>query len=129
MPEPIVYVDSSEVREGALQELRTAIKELADFVETNEPRILAYNVYLSDDGTQMSVIHVHPDPGSLEFHMKVAGPAFRRFADLITLSSIHIYGRPSEKALRELQEKARLLGRGSVVVQELQSGFSRLGPG
>jgi hypothetical protein len=73
----------------------------------------------------MTVMHVHPDSASLDYHMDVAGPAFRRFADLVTLSSIHIYGEPSEKALRQLHDKARLLGSGDVIVQGLHAGFSR----
>jgi hypothetical protein len=54
MSEPILYVDTSEIREGKLEELKTAMKELVEFVETNEPRLIAYNVYLNDDGNQMT---------------------------------------------------------------------------
>jgi len=125
MAEAIVYVDTSEVREGALEDLKTGIKELVDFVAANEPRIIAYNVYLSDDGTQINVVHMHPDSASLEYHMEVAGPMFGTFADLVTLTSIVIFGRPSEKVLRQLHEKARLLGRGTVTVRELHAGFTR----
>ena len=122
----IVYVDTSDVREGALEELKPAMKQLVDFVEANEPRIIAYNVYLSDDGTRMTVVHVHPDSESLEYHMEVAGPVFRQFVELVTLSSIHIYGEPSEKVLGQSHEKARLLGRDAVVVDSLYAGFTRL---
>jgi quinol monooxygenase YgiN len=125
MSEPIIYLDTSEVREGALEDLKAAIKELADLVEKSEPRILAYHVYLSPDGRRMTVLHLHRDSASLDFHLKVAGPAFQKFAELITLSSIHIYGRPSEKALTQLQEKARLLGSGEVVVHEFEAGVTR----
>jgi quinol monooxygenase YgiN len=125
MSDAIVYVDTSDVREGALDELKAAMKELVDFVEANEPRLIAYNVYFSDDGTRMTVVHVHPDSASLEYHMEVAGPAFRQFVELVTLSSIHIYGEPSEKLLKQSHEKARLLGRGAVVVDAPQAGFSR----
>jgi quinol monooxygenase YgiN len=125
MSDAIVYVDTSDVRDGALEELKAAMKELVDFVEANEPRLIAYNVYFSDDGTRMTVVHVHPDSASLEYHMEVAGPAFRRFVELVTLSSIHIYGEPSEKLLKQSHEKARLLGRGAVVVDAPQAGFSR----
>jgi hypothetical protein len=121
----IVYVDTSDVREGALEELKTGMSELVDFVEANEPRLMAYNVYFSDDGTRMTVVHVHPDTASLEYHMEVAGPVFRRFVDLVTLSSIHIYGEPSEKLLRQAHEKAGLLGRGEVIVDALHAGFTR----
>ena len=125
MSDGIVYVDISDVREGTLEVLKAAIKELVDFVAANEPRLIAYSVYFSDDGTRMTVVHVHPDSASLEYHMEVAGPAFRRFVELVTLSSIHIYGEPSEKLLKQSREKARLLGRGDVVADALHAGFSR----
>jgi len=125
MSQPLVYVDTSEVREGAIEELKVAIGELADFVETNEPQLISYNVYFSDDGSQMTVMHVHRDSASLDYHMDVAGPRFGRFADLLTLSSIYIYGEPSRKAVRQLREKVQLLGSGDLVVQAPHAGFSR----
>jgi hypothetical protein len=125
MSQPLVYVDTSDVREGALEELKGAIQELAEFIEDNEPRLIAYNVYISDDGSRMTVMHVHADSASLDYHMDLAGPRFGRFSDLVTLSSIHIYGEPSERARRQLHDKARLLGSGDVIVQGLHAGFSR----
>ena len=125
MSDAIFYVDISDVRDGALEELKAGMNELVEFVEANEPRLISYNVYFSDDGTRMTVVHVHPDTASLEHHMEVAGPVFRRFVDLVTLSAIHIYGEPSEKLLQQAQEKARLLGDGDVVVDALHSGFTR----
>jgi quinol monooxygenase YgiN len=122
----IVYVDTSDVREGALEELKPAMKELVDFVEANEPRIIAYNVYLSDDGTRMTVLNVHPDSESLEYHLKVVGPVVRQFTELVSLTSIHIYGEPSERVLQQSHEKARVLGRDAVVVDSLHAGFNRL---
>ena len=127
MSNPLVYVDTSEIRGGALEKLKEAIRELVEFIDANEPQLIAYNVYLSDDGSEMTVVHVHADAASLEYHMEVAGPAFRRFADLVTLSSIRVYGRPSEKALSRLHEKARLLGGDSVIVHGQHAGFSRFG--
>jgi quinol monooxygenase YgiN len=121
----ILFVDTSDVREGALEALKPALDRLVDFVEANEPRLIAYNVYFSEDGTRLTVMSVHPDSASLEHHMEVAGPLFRRFVDLVTLTSIHIYGEPSEKVLEQSHEKARLLGRGTVVVQSLHAGFTR----
>ena len=75
MSQPLVYVDTSEVRDGALEELRAAIRELAGFVEEHEPQLVSYDVYFSDDGTQMTVIHVHAAPASLDDHMDVVGRA------------------------------------------------------
>jgi hypothetical protein len=126
LSDAIVYIDTSDVREGALGELKAGMKELAAFVEANVPQVIAYNVYFSDDGTKMTVVHVHPDAASLEYHLEVAGPMFRRFADLVTLRSIQIYGEPSEKALGQSRGKAKLLGPDAeVVVEPLHAGFTR----
>ena len=125
MLDAIVYVDTAEVREGALEELKEGMKELVAFAQANEPRLLAYNVYFNDGGRRMTVVHVHPDSASLEYHMEVAGPLFRRFVELVTLSSINVYGELSEGLLAQLQEKAQLLGRGTVEVDALHAGFTR----
>jgi quinol monooxygenase YgiN len=125
MSQPLVYLDTSEVRSGALEELTGAIRELAEFVEENEPQLISYDAYFSEDGRQMTVIHVHADRASLDYHMDVAGPRFGRFADLVTLRSIHIYGEPSEKAVGQLCDKVRLLGSGEVTVHAPHAGFGR----
>jgi hypothetical protein len=128
MSQPLVYVDTSDVHEGALEELKDAIGELASFVEENEPQLISYGAYFSEDGGKISVVHVHADPASLDYHMDVAGPRFGRLAHLLTLRSIHIYGEPSEKALGQLHDKVRLLGAGDVVVHPPHAGFGRFGP-
>lgn len=125
MSQPLIYVDTSSVREGALEELKAAVAELSDFVAENEPRLISYNVYFTEDSSQMTVVHVHADSASLDHHMDAAGPRFARFADLLTLSSIHIYGEPSETALGQLRDKLRILGAGDVIVHEPHTGFSR----
>jgi hypothetical protein len=114
------------VRAGALPELKGAIEELVEFLDPNVPRLIAYNVYFSDDGSQMTVVHLHPDSASLEQHLEVGGPAFRRFAGLLTLSSIRVYGEPSEKVRKQLQDKADLLGCTDVSVHSRHAGFVRL---
>ena len=126
MPKALVYVDHSKVREGALDRLKSAIEELVQFIDANEPQLLAYGVHLSGDETEMTVVHVHADAASLDFHMEVAGPEFSKFADLVTMSSIEVYGEPSEGARERLSAKASMLGGDRVVVQDLEAGLSRL---
>lgn len=125
MDDFVAYLDTSEVRPGKLEELKTAMAELATFVEQNEPRIISYSVFFSQDGSTMSVLHFHPDMASLEFHMKVAGPKFPPVAPLIRMKTIEIFGRPSDDLLAQLREKARLLGSGSVIVRDIHAGFAR----
>ena len=126
MSEPIVYVDHSEIRDGKFVELKAAMNELAEFVETNEPQLIAYNVYFNEDQTRMTVLHIHSDLASLEFHFKVAGRLFPRFAEFIRLVAIDIYGKPSDDLVEQLNKKAETLGGGAVLVHDLHAGFARL---
>ena len=123
----IIYTDSSEVLKGKLAELRKSINELAEFVRTNEPRLISYNAYFNEDETRMNVVHIHSDSESLAFHMKIAGPAFPAFAKYLRLLTIDIYGDPGIQILEEFRKKAQLLGNGTVAVHRLCTGFARFG--
>src|SRR5262245_43610487 len=125
MSELLIYVDRAKVRTGALSQLKSAVEGLAAFVEEHEPRLVSYNVYFSEDESEMTVVHVHVDPASLDHHMDVIEPRLKGFADLVTLSSIHVYGEPSARGLAQLQDKIRLLGAGAVTVHPSHAGFSR----
>jgi hypothetical protein len=125
MAGPLVYVDTSEVHETAAESIRGAIDELVAFIETHEPRLLGYGVYLSDDGRRMTVVHVHMDSATLEEHLDVGGPAFKPFSDLIELRAIDVYGEPSDRAIEQLRAKAEMLGSGEVTIHLPAGGFTR----
>jgi len=125
MPGPIIYIDHSEIREGKLEELKNAMNELVEFVEANEPRLIAYTVYLSEDETRMTVVHIHSDSASLEFHMKVAGPVFPKFKEFVKLLTIDVYGNHSGQLMEQLRKKARMLGNATVKAHSLETGFTR----
>lgn len=126
MADPIIYVDRSEVRAGKLDELRQGMEELVQFVEENEPELLAFDVFFDGSGRHMTVIHMHSDPSSLEYHFEVAGRLFPRFADFIQMVSIDVYGRPSAALVERLEQKADMLGSGTVRVHERHAGLERL---
>lgn len=114
--EPIVYIDHSDIRDGKLEELKAGIRRLVDFLDTREPQLISYGFHIDEDAGRMTVVAVHPDSASLEFHVEIGGPEFRKLADFISLTSIEVYGRPSEKALEQVRRKAAALGDGGSVV-------------
>jgi hypothetical protein len=125
MAGPIVYIDRSDVTPGALMDLQAAVSDLVAFVEAREPRLIAYGFYIDDvDGT-MTVVAVHPDSESLEFHLSIGGPEFRKVGAFITLRAIEVFGEPSDEALDQIHEKARMLGDATVVVRSADAGFAR----
>jgi hypothetical protein len=121
----IVYVDTSVVRPGKLGQLEAAMTHLAEFVQANMPRLISYGFYLNQAQTTMTVVAVHPDSASLESHMDVGAAEFRKFADLIELQRIEVYGRVSEAVMERLHRKAQMLGKATVAVHEFYDGFTR----
>lgn len=127
MSEPLIVVDTSEIREGKREELQRGVAELAAFVETNEADPISYQVFFGEDDHLMTVLQIHPDSASMERHMELAGPVFARFTDLVVLRTVDIYGSPSEKVLDQLRRKADLLGTATVTVHDRRAGFARFG--
>ena len=125
MAHPIVYVDTSEIREGKLEDLQIAMRDSSAFVEAHMPRLISYGFFLDEVRKTMTVVAVHPDSASLEFHLEEGADEFRKFADLIELRTIEVYGAVGAGAVERLDAKARTLGSGTVDVHELYAGFAR----
>ena len=68
MSGPFIFIATNRLKEGKLDEERRRVPGLCDFIEANEPRLIAFNEYASEDGTEVGVVQVHPDAESMEFH-------------------------------------------------------------
>jgi hypothetical protein len=124
MAKPIVVVDRSEIRDGKLSEVENGFRQLASFVAAHESRILAYYVSFTEDRRMVTVLQIHPDSESMEFHMEVAGPLFAQFAEMLRMKSIDVYGAPSETLLAMLRQKSDMLGAGPPMVHGVEAGFA-----
>jgi quinol monooxygenase YgiN len=122
----IVYVDRSAVRPGKADALIAALADLAALVEAREDQIAAYQVHFDASRQTVSVIHIHADAESLDRHLAIAGPEFPKFAELVELQAIDVYGTPSDSAIAGLQRKAQLLGNARVSIHPTVAGFARL---
>jgi hypothetical protein len=127
MSDTIVLLDRSTVREGKLVELKRAMKELASFVDENEPLPFSSNVYFDGGETEMTVLQVHPDAASMEQHMRIAAQEFPQFAELVDLRIMEVFGEPTESLLELLRRKAEVLGKATVVIHRRHAGFVRFG--
>lgn len=73
-----------QAQAGALEAEKRRVPQLCEFIEANEPRVLAFNEYVDDDGSEVAVVQVHPDAESMEFHMSaVREHAERAYAETL----------------------------------------------
>jgi len=103
MMAPFIYVGTMSVKPGRLPALREQLAEVVDFVETNEPRVIAFHAYLDEPGDKLTIVHLHPDSTSMEFHMQVNAKHFATaFDNFEAVISEQYYGSISDALASEL---------------------------
>ena len=105
---PFIFIATNRLRPGKLDDERARVQSLVDFIQANEPRLLAFNEYVDEDGTEVAVVQVHPDAESMAFHMEVvAERAASAYADTIeATTSIQVFGAPTEAVVEMLRRQA-----------------------
>jgi hypothetical protein len=127
MTEAIVYIDRSGIRPGGVEEVKSGSARLVEFIRAHEPQLISYAFYVDEVASSMMVVAVHPDSASLDLHLRIGGPEFRKLGHLIDLRSIEVFGEPSESVLSQLHEKAKMLGENAhVIVHRRHAGFARV---
>jgi quinol monooxygenase YgiN len=108
MSEPFIFIGTHTLKEGKLEDFKKSCGGLVEVVEANEPRLIAFNLYANQDGTEVTVVQVHPDADSMLFHMQVArehiSEAYQ--STLEKTERIDVYGKPSDTVLEMISQLA-----------------------
>lgn len=99
MSGPLICVLTYTIKPGKQEEARKRCAYLVDFVETNEPRMIAFHLYLDQEGNTLTIVQVHPDSASMEFHMQVNAKHFATAFDWLDTSLNQQYFGPISDAL------------------------------
>jgi hypothetical protein len=105
---PFIFIATNRLKPGKLAAERERVPGLVDFIEANEPRLIAFNEYVNEDGTEVAVVQVHPDADSMRFHMGVvAERAAAAYAETVEATiSVQVFGIPSNAVLEMLGRQA-----------------------
>jgi biotin carboxylase len=91
-----------------LDEEKARVPGLVDFIEANEPRLLAFNEYANEEGTEVAVVQIHPDADSMASHMEiVAERAAAAYAETVDATAgIQVFGTPTDAVVEMLRRQA-----------------------
>jgi hypothetical protein len=105
---PLIFIATNRLKAGQLERERERVPGLVEFIEANEPRLIAFNEYLSDAGDEVTVVQIHPDTASLEAHMEIVRErAQEAYAETLDATvRIQVFGRPTDAILEGLREQA-----------------------
>jgi hypothetical protein len=108
MSGPFIFIATNRLRDGRFDAEQQRVPGLSSFIEANEPRLIAFSEYASEDHSEVAVVQVHPDAASMEFHMGIVGDRAREaYAQTLEATTgIQVFGTPTEDVLRMLRQQA-----------------------
>lgn len=99
MPEPIIFIAHQKIKQGKTEEYKKYYQEVAQWMEANKPQTAAHIAYVSEDGTEASVVHIFPDVEAMEKHMQGLGDVGAKAFTLMEIVRFDVYGTPSQMVL------------------------------
>ena len=108
MAQPFIFISTFGLKQGELDAFKEMCTGLVEMVQSKEPRLIAFNLYANEDGTEVSNVQVHPDADSMLFHLRllrehISGAAGEQGPIDVTVNN-QIFGTPSEAVLEMLGE-------------------------
>jgi hypothetical protein len=105
---PFIFIATNRLKPGKLDDERRRVPGLVDFVQAKEPRLLAFNEYVDDEGSEVAVVQVHADAESMAFHLEaVAERAGRAYAETLEATTgIQVFGTLSDPVIEMLRRQA-----------------------
>jgi hypothetical protein len=128
MSAPFIYIGNNRLKVGKLEAYqREFMPQLVEIVEMNEPRLLGFNVFANQEGTEIAGVQVHPDADSMLHHMQVMrGRITMAYDEYIeATTTIQVYGPPNEAVL-EMINMLSTPGVSVSVKPHHLGGFTRL---
>jgi len=107
MSQPFIYIGTNTIQKGKHEEAKKMVQEIVELVETNEPRLIAFNFYLDEEGGKLVCVQVHPDAASMDFHMQVISEHLRTAYEVLEATvSEQLYGPGGEGMVEEFRRYA-----------------------
>lgn len=92
----VILISRSTVKPGQRETYEAHLREAIDMVRAEEPNVLGFFNYASEDGTEVVTMQVHAGPDSLDTHLKLFN---ERLAELafaaVDTHEIDVYGAPN----------------------------------
>jgi len=106
--QPFIFISTFRLKQGELDAFKEMCSGLVEMVQSNEPRLIAFNLYANADGTEVSNVQVHPDADSMLFHLRllrehISGAVGEEGPIDVTVNN-QIFGTPSDAVLEMLGE-------------------------
>jgi len=106
MSDPIVFISHNNIKEGKLEPLREYSPQVFQRLHEEKPGTVVFLSYASEDGGEVSFLHIFPDADAMDAHFEGVEERSRKASEFIQSKSMEIYGSPSNMVLESLKRIA-----------------------
>lgn len=126
MTEPIVFISHHRIKEGRLEDLRKLSQESTPKLKESKPGTVVFLAYTSEDGGEVSFLHVFPNAQAMDDHMLGVAERTQSAYGMIQPRSFEIYGKPSRESLEMMKQSAAQAGAELIISADYLDGYLRL---
>jgi hypothetical protein len=128
MPDPIVFISHSAIKQGQLDGLRAFLRTGAKALDREKPGTVAFLAYLDESSESLSIVHVFPSAEAMTAHLEGVEQRSQEADAFIDTIGYEIYGSPDERVLEMMRAFAKSSGGVPLEVHpEPAGGYLRLG--
>lgn len=107
MADPVVFISRNRVKVGKLEGFRTAYREVSERLKLDKPGTVVFLAYVSDDGTEVTIVHVFPDADAMDRHLDGVVERTKVAYEFIESAGMEIYGKLNDRASQMFKQIAR----------------------
>jgi quinol monooxygenase YgiN len=127
MPDPIVFISHSAIKQGQLDGLRDFLRTGAKALDEEKPGTVAFLAYIDDSAESLSIVHVFPSADAMTAHLQGVEQRSQEADAFIETTGYEIYGSPDEGVLGMMRAFAANSGVPLELHPEPVGGYLRLG--
>ena len=94
MASPFILITAHRVQDGQLPALEELGRAFVESIDANEPNALDFELYLSEDGTQLTHVLIERDAEAMERHFQISGELIGKSLALAETTDITVLGQP-----------------------------------
>lgn len=94
MASPFILITSHRVPDGELPKLEELGRAFVESIDANEPDVLDFELYLSEDGTKLTHVLVQRDAAAMDRHFQISGELIGKSLEAAPTTDITVLGEP-----------------------------------
>ena len=106
MSDPIGFIIRIRVKEGLLDDFIEHYQSSIPPDEAGRPGTLVQLAYVSEDGTEVTIVRIFSDADAMDLHLEGAGARSKKAYEFIEPDSIEVLGTPNSSTIETMKKIA-----------------------